>query len=140
MTNVKSEVYVSNMWYVVLCLSRIKRHVSFMSSQNLLITNLELQSKPGHVLDNIPQLDGVELVKDTFKCENCQLLFATPQLLDNHVQEYDYVCDECSLCFKGQYHYDLHEHAEHPEDYFKFNQVSPNTKLQLTRRLASAVP
>ena len=31
MTNVKSEVYVSNMWYVVLCLSRIKRHVSFMS-------------------------------------------------------------------------------------------------------------
>ena len=70
--------------------------------QNVLITNLELHTKSGHVLDKIPQLDGVELVKETFNCENCRQMFATQQLLDYHVHEYDYVCDECSLCFKGQ--------------------------------------
>ena len=89
--------------------------------------------------DVIPQMDGIELVKESLKCENCRELFGTSELLENHTLEYDYVCEECAMCFKGQYNYDLHEHLEHPEDYFKYNKVSPTTKMQLTRRLTSAL-
>ena len=110
------------------------------SYQNILVTNLNLHAKRGHVLGCILQLDGIELMRSTYKCENCQELFGTAQLLDTHVQEYEFVCEECSLCFQTQYKYELHEHSEHPATYFNFNKVTPTTKMHITRRLASEFP
>ena len=111
------------------------------SKPTSLITNLELHTRPEDVFDNhIPQLDGIELVKDNIKCENCRELFGTRHLLEKHVEDYEYICEECSSCFKTQYDYDLHEYSEHQEDYFKYNQVTPTTKLQRTRILASGLP
>ena len=92
---------------------------------------------------SIPQIDGCGsegLVTDSMKCENCHVLFGTSQLLDNHIEECEYVCDECCLCFKTEYNFDLHEHSEHREEYFKYNKVTPTTKMQRIKLLARNFP
>ena len=64
----------------------------------------------------IPQLDGCVKLKDTvpIQCDTCQEVFEDQQHLEQHVEKYEFACEDCNLCFLSQFEYDLHEYAEHP--------------------------
>ena len=86
------------------------------SLQAINIYNFELQ---------IPQVDGAmdtsislldeQLEATKYKCENCGKTFLTEQTLQIHSDEYEWGCDECSLCLTSKYLADLHELEFHPD-------------------------
>ena len=86
----------------------------------------------------IPQLDGGgsrDILQHSAKCDSCREVFECQDLLNKHIEKYEYACEDCRLCFSSEYEHDLHEHAEHPGDYFKYNKVSPRTKQKAIRYL-----
>ena len=98
----------------------------------------------------IPQFDGctsqpLQLVPQpssstseqnvTYQCDNCQEVFESTNQLEKHIEENEFVCEECKLCFLSEYDYDLHEHEIHCQSYHTYNLVSPRTKQKAIQRL-----
>ena len=86
-------------------------------------------------------MDGCVKLKDTvpIQCDTFQEVFEDQQHLEQHVEKYEFACEDCNLCFLSQFEYDTHEYAEHPRTYFTYNHVSPRTKLERTQLLADSL-
>ena len=95
----------------------------------------------------IPQLDG-GLHQDSgcvsvslqhqIQCESCHEIFDSQDDLTNHIEKYEYTCEDCELCFLSEYEHDIHEHAVHPLNYYKYNAVSPRTKQKAIQCLTNS--
>ena len=95
----------------------------------------------------IPQLDGGQYQDSSYsrvslqhpiQCESCREVFHSQDDLTNHIKKYDYMCEDCELCFSSEYEHDVHEHAVHPINYYKYNPVSPRTKQKAIQRLTNS--
>ena len=66
---------------------------------------------------DIPQLDGQldAAPNDDIKCENCGENFAIEEMLKIHIENHEWGCDDCYLCFTSKYFADIHE-LEHHND------------------------
>ena len=98
---------------------------------------------------NIPQLDGGVDASSTqpqklqggpspefqsnapfnYQCENCKDLFETNSTLKLHADQYQFGCEDCSICFTSEESFDRHELAEHPETFYTHHPI-PNTVIQ----------
>ena len=102
---------------------------------------LPVTAKPAvSFVSPIPQLDGDgsrDILQPSVKCDSCCEVFESQDLLNEHIEKYEYTCEDCRLCFSSEYEHDVHEHTEHPSDYFKYNKVSPRTKQNAIRYLTA---
>ena len=88
------------------------------------------QALPG---SGIPQLDGDAFDTSTHECDNCHQKFTTEVQLKHHDETYKYGCEDCSICYRSTYLFDLHELAEHPNTHYALSIIPHSTKLQFAR-------
>ena len=113
---------------------------------SLILPTLHLTTQTGQ---NIPQLDGRVDASSTqpqklqggpspefqsnapfnYQCENCKDLFETNSTLKLHADQYQFGCEDCSICFTSEESFDRHELAEHPETFYTHHPI-PNTVIQ----------
>ena len=70
-----------------------------------------------------------------YKCETCHTSFASQEEVAIHEEEFNYFCEQCGLCFPSELSHDLHEHEQHPKEYFEVNKLTPRSKQRAIQYL-----
>ena len=114
-----------------------------MLEQKLEDCSFESLSDPSVSTDIVPQLDGhddLKLNTPSYKCETCDKPFSTQEQVNAHEDQYMCPCEDCKLCFDDEFEHDVHEHALHTEEYFKYNSLTPRRKREAYKRLSKLYP
>ena len=140
--NENGELKESHSNYSNICRTPITSSTLTVTNVNSTLNLPNPNSSPAEIspdFERIPQLDGGgssrNVVQQRVKCDACRELFESQELLNEHMEIFEYGCEDCELCFSSEFEHDVHEHAVHPTEYFTYNKVSPRTKQKAIRYL-----
>ena len=113
------------------CQKRIKP----VSNSKLSVMEV-IPARSYHQMDYIPQMDGSQFLNQvdhalvSNECENCGKTFESEGKLQEHIERYEFGCDECQICYTTKFHVDLHELEKHADSTYARDHVPYTTKLQ----------